>query len=63
MEQLIASCDDAPAYPKNLVQATTYAHKLDAYIERLDERQQALFCDESKACLDVWEWEEHTMGM
>lgn len=65
MDQFIASCEAAEQYPKNLLhqlQHETYSYTLEAYAEKLKERQSSLFSDESDAALDLLEFEDATRG-
>jgi hypothetical protein len=66
MDQFITSCEAAEQYPENLglqqLQNETYSYTLQAYAQKLNERQSSLFCDESDAALDLLEYEDATQG-
>jgi len=59
---LLASCDEAAKFPKNLVYHDTYEHNLRAYVERLDEREMQLFSREESASLDLQEYNVKTQS-
>ena len=63
MEQFRNSFDAASTYPKNLVHHNGFDYNLDAYVQRLDEHDSRLFCEESKASLDFWECDDQGHGM
>lgn len=56
MEKLIASCNAAADYPRNLVKSNIYEFVARSYYDKLDEIQDDLFHDEDKAVLDFWEF-------
>jgi hypothetical protein len=53
MEQLLASCDQAANFPRNLIHHDTYEHNLRAYVERLNKWQLDLFHEDEDAKLDL----------
>lgn len=61
----LKSCKAAADYPENIVKHNTYKHHLQAYRARLDEkiRTGRLFCDEGKAALDIWEFDDGLPGL
>ena len=61
-EQLIESCKQAWKFPQNLVQKFTPQHHLDAYYARLDEQAPRLFCEDGKAALNIWEYDDNVKG-
>ena len=52
-EQFVRSCNEAAWFPRNIVNHDTYDHNLKAYVGRLDTQESSLFCDESKACVNL----------
>lgn len=62
MEQLATSCDDAKSYPQNLIHPNTYEYNLNAYHQRLDEREDSLFQNDAEAALDFWEFDAKGSG-
>lgn len=61
-EQLIESCKQAWKFPQNLVHKFTPQHHLDAYFARLDEQAPRLFCEDGKAALNIWEYDDNVKG-
>jgi hypothetical protein len=61
-EKLIESCKQAWKFPQNLVQKITPQHHLDAYYARLDEQAPRLFCEDGKAALNIWEYDDNVKG-
>lgn len=49
------SCETASEFPKNIVYHDTYDHILEGYFNRLNEQEDRLFCDVSKAKLTIME--------
>jgi hypothetical protein len=61
-ELLIGSCNQAPTFPRNLVQKLIPQHHLSAYFARLEEQAPRLFCEDGKAALDIWEYDDSVKG-
>ena len=62
MEHFLKSCEQAASFPKNLIHQDTYQHNLDAFVERLDDRQLDLFSEEDGGNLDLMEYDVQTRG-
>ena len=63
MDQILASCNSAADYPKNLIGSNTYAFVAHSYFDKLNERQRELFHNPEKAALDFWEFGDSASGM
>jgi hypothetical protein len=67
-EQLRRSCLNAFDFPNNIVRTSTPQHYLDAYRLRLAEqidsynKADRLFCEDGKAALDIWEYDDNVKG-
>jgi hypothetical protein len=61
-EKFARSCTAAGEYPVNLVYHGTYDHILKGYGERLDEQENRLFFDESKANLCLRDYDDGVKG-
>jgi hypothetical protein len=61
-ELLIESCKQASIFPRNLVRKFTPQHHLIAYFARLDEQAPRLFCEDGKAAVDIWEYDDNVKG-
>jgi hypothetical protein len=61
-EKFSQSCDEAANYPQNLVFPNAYDHFLAACVERLDEQEERLFFDESKASLSIRDYLDSVEG-
>lgn len=61
-EWFARSCNEAAVYPLNLVYHDTYEYNLKAYVKRLDERENLLFCKDEVSILDLWEYDEDLQG-
>jgi len=61
-ERLARSCATAEEYPLNLAYDGTYDHILKGYSERLDEQEDRLFFDESKANLCLRDYDYGVEG-
>jgi len=59
MERFQESCCSAATFPRNLVNHGTYDHILRKYSERLDEKQDRLFCGAGEASVDLLESQDH----
>ncbi|KAH7313155.1 hypothetical protein BKA65DRAFT_517421 [Rhexocercosporidium sp. MPI-PUGE-AT-0058] len=46
-------------FPKNTVRPTTSRHHLDGYLKRLNSHDRRLFCDDGKASVDLWDYDEY----
>ncbi|KAF4628548.1 hypothetical protein G7Y89_g9603 [Cudoniella acicularis] len=57
-DQLGKSCETFMTYPKNIVRSTTPQHYLQQYYNRLSSHQDRIFCDDGKASLDIWEYDD-----
>jgi len=56
MEELYAAYEKATEYPRNLIRQRHFANILESYIEKLRDREDALFEEEDdEAELDFWE--------
>lgn len=62
-EKFARSCVEAAKYPVNLVYHGTYDHILEGYGARLDEQEDRLFFDESKANLCLRDYDEGVKGL
>ena len=62
MEQVIASCDSAADFPKNLIKSNTYEFVTTSYSDKLDEREHDLFGNENSAALYFWEFGDDGIG-
>jgi hypothetical protein len=62
MDYLYQSCERSAEYPRNLVHSDAYSHVTASYVEKLDEREEELFDDETEASLDFWETEVDVKG-
>ena len=62
-EKFIRSCNDAIAYPNNLVYHNSYDHVLQSYVERLDEHEKRLFFGESRASLSIRDYDDDVKGL
>jgi hypothetical protein len=60
--RLMQSCNNAAEYPKNIVHHNVYEHVLDAYAEQLNEQQNRLFCEDSKAALYLQDYDDRVQG-
>jgi hypothetical protein len=61
-ELLIESCKKAPFFPKNIVLQSTPLHHLESYFIRLEQHARRLFCEDGKAALDIWEYDDNVKG-
>lgn len=61
-ELLANSCLDASNFPRNIIRHYTPQHHLDAYFSRLDRQAPDLFCEDGKAALDIWEYDDVVKG-
>jgi hypothetical protein len=55
MEKLFHLYQNASAYPRTLARQKHLAHVLQAYIEKLEEREDKLFDDEDESAVDFWD--------
>jgi len=62
LELLIASCNQSAIFPSNLVHKLIPRYYLDAYFARLDEQSSRLFCEDGKAAVDIWEYDDNVKG-
>lgn len=62
-ERFRTSCSRSDEYPECLIQYTTHQYNLKSYRERLDEQSPRLFCSDTKADVDIWEYVESSQGM
>jgi hypothetical protein len=60
--RFMLSCNNAAEYPKNIVYHNVYEYVLDAYSERLDEQQNRLFCEDSKAAVNLRDYDDRVQG-
>ena len=58
MNDFVHSCNAAATYPKNLISHSEYQHTLQAYVQRLDEREHELFGSEDNAAIDFWDLDD-----
>ncbi|KAL5316660.1 hypothetical protein ACEPPN_015709 [Leptodophora sp. 'Broadleaf-Isolate-01'] len=49
----------AGTFPKNTVRPTTSRHHLDGYLKRLNSHNWRLFCDDGKASVDLWDYDDY----
>jgi hypothetical protein len=61
--RFMQSCTNTAGYPKNIVCHNSYDHVLTAYTEQLDEQESRLFCDELKAAVYIWHYDEAKKGV
>lgn len=66
MDQVEAQCDSARDFPKNLLLVPRIAkpsdYVLDLLLTRLNDQEGRLFCAESKASLDFFEFDHGGQG-
>ena len=62
MEQIIALCNDAIRYPRNLTHGYTLDYILASYWELLNEHHHRLFSAEDKAALNFWDLDNEGKG-
>ncbi|KAG4430226.1 hypothetical protein IFR05_014297, partial [Cadophora sp. M221] len=53
------SCSEAASYPKNLVQSPFSRSHLERYGNRLHEQSGRLFCEEGRAAVNLWDYDEN----
>jgi hypothetical protein len=58
-----ASCNRSDEYPECLIHPATHEYNLKLYRERLDEQSPRLFCSDTKADVDIWEYVDSSQGM
>jgi hypothetical protein len=59
---LLKSSSEAAAFPKNTIRSNTSQHHLTGYFLKLNEHEERLFCDDGKAGLNLFEYNENTNG-
>ena len=59
---LIDSCKQSSLYPKNIIRQFTPRHHLRAYYTRLDQQAPRICCEDGKAALDIWEYDDNFKG-
>lgn len=57
------SCTNAAEYPKNIIYRNSYDYVLTTYAEQLGEHESRLFCDELKAAVFIWQYNEAKKGV
>jgi hypothetical protein len=62
MNELLRLYDDAAKYPRSLAFPRTYDHTLTSYIQRLNAYDGDLFCHESNAQVDFWQYDYSGQG-
>jgi hypothetical protein len=62
IELLIESCKQAAIFPRNLIDKLVPQHHLDAYFARLDNQSSRIFCEDGKAAVDIWEYDDNVKG-
>lgn len=55
MDQLCIACANHKDYPANILSHNQYNYVIEEYIQKLNEQENRLFCDEGSAGLDPWE--------
>lgn len=61
-ELLIESCNQAATFPRNLVHKLIPQYQLDVYFAHLDDQSSRLFCEDGKAAVDIWEYDDNIKG-
>jgi hypothetical protein len=57
------SCSQSENYPECLINPATQEYNLKSYHQRLDDESSRLFCSDSKADVDIWEYVDFSSGM
>jgi hypothetical protein len=61
-ESFRTSCSRSDQYPECLIHHAAHEHNLRSYRERLDEQSLRLFCSDTKADVDIWEYVDSSQG-